>query len=122
MFNPKNFAYILKYKIMIMISILKWQANPFLSYIYFSADSYQNVCRQGSVFGWKIESYLHILWTIHIQIKQQLGCSTHADTALGLSCSMCFLFDWNILVWFSQHLNLLLKNSLHLNTYYIQKS
>ena len=26
-------------KMMIMISILKWQANPFLSYIFFSADS-----------------------------------------------------------------------------------
>ena len=38
--NPKNSAYISNYTIMIMISILKWQANPFLSYIYFSADSY----------------------------------------------------------------------------------
>ena len=35
MFNPRNFAHISKYKIMTMISILKWQANPFLSYIFF---------------------------------------------------------------------------------------
>ena len=27
-FNPKNSAYISKYKIVIMTSILKWQVNP----------------------------------------------------------------------------------------------
>ena len=38
MFNPKNSAYISKYKIMIMISILKWQANPFINVISMFVD------------------------------------------------------------------------------------
>ena len=59
--NPKNSAYISNYKIMIMISILKWQANPFLSYIIFQLIATDNICRQGSVFGCKIESHSHVL-------------------------------------------------------------
>ena len=46
---------------MIMISILKWQANPFLSYIIFQLIATDNICRQGSVFGCKIESHPHVL-------------------------------------------------------------
>ena len=59
-----------KYKIMIMTSILKWQVNPFLSYFLkyiFQLIVTNNVCRQGSVFGWKIESHPHVLWTVHIK-------------------------------------------------------
>ena len=103
MFNPRNFAHISKYKIMIMISILKWQANPFLSYIIFQLIATDNICRQGSVFGCKIESHSHVLWIIHVQNSPMIWL-----------LFTCWYSPENMLAWFSHHLNLVFKNSLHL--------